>query len=289
MEHIYTKINSLFQEYLHAAALENTENAKLSIEQKLIVTIWESNRDYKEYSVEVVEKIKESLVSFQDSEACKNGGQFSKYVYRAITNAINSAKEREAVEQRNGGIHIPDNVMKDIKKIKSLQKNLQKMNPDIEVTEDMLVEKAVAVLGIDEDGVRNLLKIALSGTYSFETPVNAGEDNGSLQDVIPDENPSVTDELVKQDKCRLLFSQIEKHWRKKSDPMLSELITVKILDAGMCIDNMEECSFLNREIYDNFQKDSHTLPDDSEIAEKYGLTKSAASKKLSRFWELIKS
>ena len=95
--------------------------------------------------------------------------------------------------------------------------------------------------------------------------------------------------MDEKEKSELIFRKIQDAWEKKRDPMLSELLTVKVLDANLNIENMENYTFLNKEIYDNFLKDpEHKLPEDSEIAEKYGLTKSAASKKLSRFWEPIR-
>ena len=52
---------------------------------------------------------------------------------------------------------------------------------------------------------------------------------------------------------------------------------------------MGNYTFLNKEIYENFRKDpEHKLPEESEIAEKYRLSKSAASKKLYRFWEPVR-
>ena len=290
MENIYTKINSLFQEYMLAAALENTENVRLSIEQKLISAVWESNSIYKEYSVEVIEKVKESLVAFPKSEACRNGGQFSKYVCRAIANAINSDKEREVLERNNGGMHIPDNVLKEIRKIRNLRKNLQRFSPDVDISADMLVEKAVATLGMDEKDVRSLLEIASSATTGLDTPINKESGSVSLKDVIPDEQPSFADGLIRQDTLRSFFMLIDEHWKKKSDPMLSELLTVFVLEN--CSDLEKEHlnhAFFDRKILDAYFGDSdNELPEYQDIAEKYGQTKSAASKTLSRFWENIK-
>ena len=236
MEQIFEKINALFCEYLKAVSLDNTENARLAIEQKIIGMVWQSNKNYREYSVEVVEKVKESLKYFSKSDACKNGGNFSNYLYFSISAAIKDTKSKESLEGNNGGISMPDNVVKDIKKIR----NLKKMFPDMDDVEFIL--KVSEILKMKDSKIKHLLAVMNSSTCGIEIKNQKTGDVVFLPDILETSNADpLFKEVANQEmtNSESLLSLIEKAWKKKPDPMLSELLTIKVLDANLNVENME--------------------------------------------------
>lgn len=288
MEQIFEKINALFYEYLKALNLDNTENARLTIEQKIILAVWESNKSYRDYSLEVVETTRASLKYFPNSEALKNGIPFSRYLFNALSNSINTYRDKEALADKNGGMYISDDKYRQIKKIAKTFAELKKIHHDLD--DSSIIEKAAAILGKDPDEITDCLKLSQAAKTGIDVKNEDGEEY-SVLDTILDENEknSLESWLVNKEKQEYIFRAIQKAWEKKSDPMLSELLTVKVLQAYLDIENMEDYTFLNKEIYNSFLKDSkYKLPEDSEIAEKYKLTKAAASKTLSRFWDSLK-
>ena len=296
MEQIFEKINELFDEYLKTLNLENTGNAKLSIKEKITLAVWESNKNYKNFSVEVVETVGEALkYYFPNSDAFKEGIPFSQYLFGSLKNSINTRSEKDDFADKNGGLYISDDKYRRIKKVKNFFEDIRKIHrknyPDQEdLKESFIIEKAVLALGMDEEEIRECLKMSKASTKGDEVSNEEGE-TFSIFDTLWDGidlNPS-ENEFIAKEKRECILNKIQKEWEKKSDPMLSELLTVEILGANLDIENMESYSFLNKEIYAKFLKDpEHKLPENSEIAEKYGVTKSAASKKLSRFFESLK-
>ena len=92
---------------------------------------------------------------------------------------------------------------------------------------------------------------------------------------------------------------IDALWQKQKDdarPILSELLTRELLadfKKNIASDNMIETltkpNFVCREMVRTFFTDMNSkLPTQQEIGEKYGITKSAASVKLTRFIEKLK-
>ena len=165
MEQIFEKINELFDEYLKTLNLANTETAKLAIEEKIILTVWKANKNYREYSVEVIEKVKESLKYFPDSKARKNGGEFSKYLFNSLQNSIGSTKGEESLEQKTG-LSISDEDQKLIRKINKCIKRLLKMDPLLD--NDAIIGKVAAILKKDESEITDLLNLAKTTALGLE-------------------------------------------------------------------------------------------------------------------------
>ena len=118
-----------------------------------------------------------------------------------------------------------------------------------------------------------------------ETPV---EEQEEIHEDTVEKNP-VEDSCILHERAEKILSYIDSEWKKKSDPMLSELLTIFILEKDFNIKDLVKYTFINKEICAAYSKDhDHNLPQDQEIAAKHGLTKSAVSKKLSRFFEPFK-
>lgn len=290
MEQIFEKINTLFYEYLKTLNLENTESAKMSIEQKISIEVWKSNPAYREYAVEVIETARESLKYFPNSEAFKKGVPFSKYLFASLGNSISTSEEKEALANKNGGLYISDDKYRRVKKVKKFFEDVRKMYPDQNFDDDSLIEKAEEFLGMEENEIRECLKMSKAATTGGDLENEEGDKISVFDTMLEgdDTNP-LESGLVAKEQLESVLRAIQKMWEKKPDPMLSELLTVEILRANLDIENMEEYTFLDKEICKACLADlERKLPEDSEIAEKYGMTKSAASKKLYRIRESLK-
>ena len=286
MKQIFEKINELFDEYLKTLNLENTENARLAIEEKIILTVWKANKNYREYSVEVVKVVKACLKSFSEkADARKNEGKFSNYLFGSLKKSIGTTKGKESLEQKTG-LSISDEDHELIRTINKCIKSLLKMDPLLD--ENAIIGKVAVILKEDESEIRSLISLAKSA--SLELEIHNDEDDGTVLveeiygDMV-DKNP-IEDWFASLKALEKALLLIDSEWKKKPDQMLSELLTVFLLENGL---KKEICahSFLNKEILNDYFK-NHKLTERQKIAEKYGLTKSAASKILSRFLEKIR-
>ena len=289
MEQIFEKINELFDKYLKTLNLENTENAKLSIEQKITLAVWDSNKNYREFSVEVVETVREALKYFPNSEAFKNGAPFSKYLFFSLGNSISTSEEKAKLADRNGWQYISDDKYRRVKRVKKVFDDIRKMYPDQDLKDSFIIEKAEEILDMDEDEIWECLKMSKAATKGDEASNENGE-TFSIFDTLWDgiEKDPMESELIKQEMLEVAFPKILEDWNaiKKEDvaAMLSELLTVKLLEFGFDIDELAGYAFINKEICEIHSENPQSeLLEFQKIAEKYGLTKSAASQRLSRF------
>ena len=289
MEQIFEKIDELFDKYLKTINLENTENAKLSIEQKITLVVWDSNKNYRESSVEVVETVREALKYFPNSDAFKNGAPFSKYLFFSLGNSISTSEEKEDLANKNGWQYISDDKYRQIRKVKKFFNDFQRIHPDQYFEDSFIVEIACQTLKMDEEKVWECVKMWRASTKGDEASNEDGE-TFSIFDTFWDgiEKDPTESELIKQERWGAVFPKILKDWNaiKKEDvaAMLSELLTVKLLGLGFDIDELAGYAFINKEICEIYSENPQSeLLEYQKIAEKYGLTKSAASQRLDRF------
>lgn len=279
MEQIFEKINTLFCEYLKASNLENTENVKLAIEEKIILAVWGSNKNYREYSVEVVQEVKKALASF-------GSGDFCSYILHILKCKINTDKESEYYEKKNGGIYITEYTLGKINNLKDFKKKEENQNLDTE----SFVKKAAEEFKMKESKIRDLLRIMNARRSGTETQNDEGENFASLENLPDSDKNSLDDELIEKEEKEgqgTLLPKIQEVWEKKSDPMLSELLTVYLLkEMGFDVEDIKNYTFVNKEICFTYPEKNPTY---KEISQKHGAKDSSAgSQKLNRFLKNIK-
>jgi hypothetical protein len=286
MEETFNKINALYAEYAKFSAAGNTENAIKSIEEKIIIEVWKSQKKYKEFPVEVVEKVRYALLKyFHDSDDFEEEISFSQYLFGLLKKSINTSREKDDFADKNAGNTITDYLVEQINEFKKVQKKY----PDLD--EESIVKKATQELKIKESKIRIILKIIRASTSGTETTNEDGEVflNPDIQEN-SDRNP-LENWLIDKEKREIILTEFQKEWEKgKSNPMLSELITVTVLECGFRFEDLENYSFINKEIRDAYfvENSKRKLPQNQEIAEKYGFTKSAATQARKRFLEKVK-
>ncbi len=287
MEEVFNKINELYAEYAKFSAAGNTENAIKSLEEKIIIEVWKSQKKYKEFSVEVVETVRDALKCYSspDSDAFKEEGfSFSQYLFGSLENSINTRREKDDFADKNAGNTTTDYLVKQINNFKKVQKK----HPDLD--EESLVKEAAQELKIKESKIRIILRIIRASTTGTETTNEDGEVflNPDIQKN-SDRNP-LENWLIDKEKREIILPEFQKEWEKtKSNAMLSELLTVTVLECGFRFEDLESCSFINKEIRDAYfaENSERKLPQNQEIAEKYGFTKSAATQARKRFLEKV--
>ena len=106
---------------------------------------------------------------------------------------------------------------------------------------------------------------------------------------LPDKAPSPGKKQISREEQIETLHKIEAAWNKKPEKMLSELLTVCVLDMfEMEKNDLLYYDFINRTILDDyFAQQNYRFPKAQEIAGKYGLTKFTATQKLKRFGEKI--
>lgn len=264
MEKTFEKINELYEEYQRAIDRgENIEAAIKGFTWKIVLAVLtpkeaSQNSDlnvkeikksaYCERVDEVHKVVIDCLKWFPESETRKNGAPFSKYLFKSLGNAINTAKGEEIQEHAN--------------------------------------------------------------TIGLEKTNDVGETFSILDTLLEDNDTDPLEKSLMKKDLQKLIPKIQEEWKKNPDQMLSEILTVLLLKMefdlteiyhrlyratlqnlllyGFNPEILVNYTFIDKELLDAYSADHDYRPDFTEIAKKYGLTKSAASKKLSRFFEPFK-
>ena len=330
-EEYFQKINDLYSEYYSLLSKENMENKLQVLKNKIIIevchvfylpnrtsshrmTTYESKikRANEAYSDEIVVKIVECLDFFSrkncamdDRPKQKNTIQernFSKYVYTSVKKRLGYLKAHAQVKE-DTFMEIPREKIDLIKIIKKEDQNLSKLIKNPEKRANYIKLK----LGISDDDFKILYPLVMEKHVSLDTPVTGDNDgNTTLLDLQSSKIISVQDVIEKEETLKQFLDNVQKHWEKKSDVLLSELLTVDILGTMFGTGGIKETtrsssvlygdysifknySFMNKEIlhcfFDNL---AYRLPTQTEIGEKYGMGKTGISKKLSRFYDKLR-
>lgn len=291
-EEFYAKINDLWDEYDDLSVTPNTDSTRMKVRGDLLAALYRFYRSGFRApafpSVELLETVDSCLRSFVSSRAKENGTPFSRYVCSSVAKMLNKAAEKLSFEQKHKGTLSDCDRLK-IKKLKKLQ---QYFTGDEEIAQAMNISPAK---------LRELKALGEAGVLSEVQQSTDGEEY-SLFDSLPSsslQNP-IEHGLLENEQIEAFFSVTQSEWEKKEDPLLQMLLTALVLQdrgcasllRGLYLDGGNPCqkySFLAGDMVVAFFRDaSYPLPTDSELAVRFGVTKSAASKKLNRFFEKLK-
>ena len=281
----YNSINRRYSEYAEAVNSEISEKAKEGMAWKINEEVlklkyrkYRREISYGEYFEEVVNKVKVCLKSYlKKTQTYKDKVPFSQYVCSGINNMIGSLLKKQTLEEKNGGITISDHTQKMVSKLKKILNNLEITCPDLDG--ESCVEIAAKMLGVKRNTVIRYLQIMTGGERVDEEKVAETKKAAS-----PEKEYDLRKEPIKK------LRKIDAEWIRKPDKMLSELLTVCVLDmCEMEKDDYFDYDFIDRTILDDyFAQKNYRFPEAQEIAEKYGYTdKSAATQKLKRFGKKI--
>ena len=224
---------------------------------------------YGEYPDKVLEKVDACL-----KKTFETGEAFRKYLCKSINNMIGSLLKKQTLEEKNGGITMSEYTLKMNSKLEDVLKGI---NPELKG--EAFIEEVTKGLGVKKrtTAIRHL-NIMAAGSIDIEKVP------------LPDKAPSPEKEQISREEQINILCKIEAEWNKKPDKMLSELLTVCVLDMFEMEKDDLDYDFIDRTILnDYFALKNYRFPEAQKIAEKYGYTdKSAATQKLKRFGEKIK-
>lgn len=137
-EKLFDKINTLYDEYVILSLFENFESIRLSVKEQILIAIYnvyvnipktaeetakkkkkeDEDVNYNSYADEIVAISVKCLKKFGESKSASKK-TFSQNVCFSIKRKLNFLKEKEELEQKNGGMEISDSDFKKAKKAKS--------------------------------------------------------------------------------------------------------------------------------------------------------------------------
>ena len=265
----YRNINELYEQYIKAQDDDRETFLQGIIEETLKLKYRRFGREisYGEYPIEVAKKVRYCL-------KYKDKVYFSRFLCNSINRMIGSLIQKQTLEEKNGGITISEYTLKKNRKLKDV---LNRINPDLKG--EAFIKEVTKELGVKKEStaIRHL-NIMTAGSIDIEKAALSGK------------SASPEKEQVSREEKINTLCKIEAVWNKKpDDKMLSELLTVCVLDMFDMEKDDLDYDFIDRTILnDYFAQMNYRFPEAQEIAEKYGYTdKSAATKKLKRFGEKI--
>ena len=272
-------------------------------------------KENKKYSDKIFEVTIECFKNFEKQFYCdkalgnlasKTGVDFARYVLSAVNKKLRYLKAHEGINEANQ-MKIPREKLDLIRKIKKEDEHLSSLIKN----KARRAEQIKKLLGLDDNEFELLYNRAMNKTLSLDNCCGGEDDEAPFVDSVQDESFDVeeafVDGMVARDALISILSKIQQHWEKKRDKSLSDILTVYILQTMFDetsstvastsnnsvvyanIDILQKFSFLNREMVHKFFYDTtYSLPNQMEIGAMHGgLTKSAVSKKLSRFLEVL--
>lgn len=309
----FEKINVLYFEYVSLRDKDNIENKLQTIKEKIVIETWkmfygywDQGINYQEYAEEMIKGINESLEYYRSQTSGTLDVGFAKYLRASIKRKVRFSATREAVEEKNT-MNIPREKTVIIRRIKKENENLLRLG--IKNQEKRFAQIRCNLRLSDKD-FKELCILALNEKVSLDKPVSNKEDSITLGDFIKAEVRSPEDILENRETLIFILEKIQVTWHKVNDKerILSDALTADILGIMFgyghsefsCVNSSEKYenidvllhySFLNQDIIKKFFSDpTYKLPTQEEIGLMHGgMTKGGISKKLSRFYEKLKS
>lgn len=298
LDNDFDKINSLYLEYLRAIDTPNNDNLVLQIKQKIVVAFWKTLKKTSKITPKMIEHT-DVLVKtiYRCLDKCQQNNNpfcFSKYTFDSIKKALGAKANIEEFE-RKSGMHITD---PENRKRKRIENTIKQFNIYNSGDKSKFIEYAVNCLGLSKQDIEEYL-------YPKQTTSAYVQSENDEEYFIPDQYVDKTkvvdigdvigssEEFVKQ------LEAIDTLWleqKEDAQKILSELLTRELLTSSVNykvsyseIELLKQAKFICKEMLEPFfDNQNYILPTQQEIGIKYGITKSAASKKLSRFIEKLK-
>lgn len=274
-------------------------------------------KENSQFSLEIFEKIQECLKYFNKQVIERKergdglagiGEEFTKYVTSSVSRRLKVLKAQKSITD-NSMVDIPREKIEIINKFKREDSIFSRLVKNKELRIAQIKKK----LGIPDDVFETLYPYIVNSTLSLEDSVGSDENNTPLKDLIEDYSfvEDTIERVQNKQELDVLFVSIQKLWvkNKDRDGLLSDILTADILrtmfgsahgletnmmEPHKIYDNLDvfkRFSFFNQEMIQRyFYESSYTLPNQIELGEMHGgLTKSAISKKLSRFYENLRN
>lgn len=299
LDNDFSKAEELFLTYKEALSQGNNDSLIEQTKDKIVIQFWRIiqktksiSEEMKEYSDLIVLKVIKCLTKYSD----KTPKEFCKLTYSSIMKRLRGEADTDSFESKSG-MHIP---YQEDQKRKRIEKAYKQYTTFKSGDKASFIEYAISFLGFERKDLEEYLfpKQAFS---IFAKSKSDSSDEYFLADIFMDIIKSVdnTDFFVHMEQLQKQLQIIDNLWQKQKDdarPILSELLTRELLTdfkkntvSDKLIETLNRPNFICKQMVESFFNDiTFNLPTLQEIGQKYGITKSAASKKLTRFIEKLK-
>lgn len=298
----FSEIDNLFLKYKDASKQDNTEKYLEKLKNDIVTALWNNLRTKKKIAEALMENadvmVKITAYCIKKYSEYDDYNGFSAYTTKAIKNKLTTSSIDSDFQDSTGGMHVSDNYKENQSKLKRLYKSfvaLRKNNTSENELNNSFVEYASKYLEIDKSIVVDFLYPKKASGME----INNSEDSSyDITDIFGGSNTYSPAQIYEQSETNNeILSKINDEWNKQkedSKQLMSELLTLFVIEAlskkFICLEytSLEPYSFINRKMlkiyYFNHDEE---IPSQQAIGEKYGLTKSGVSKKVSRFFEKI--
>ena len=298
----FSEIDELFLKFKEASKQENTEKYLDKLKNDIISALWNNLKTKKRIAEALIENadvmVKVTSYCIKKYSEFDDYQGFSAYTTKSIKNKLANCSIESSFQDSTGGMHISDNYKKTQYTLKRLYKSfiaLRKNSVSEEELNNNFVEYASKYLEIDKYIVMDFLNPHRTIEVEKSNSENRTYDVTDIFGGSTEYSPQELYELNETNQ-EILF-KINELWNKQkedSKQLMSELLTLFVIEAlnkqfiNIEYAAFESFPFINRKMlkiyYFNHDEE---IPSQQEIGEKYGLTKSGVSKKISRFFEKI--
>ena len=297
----FSEIDDLFFKYKEASNQENTEEYLDRLKNDIICALW-NNLKTKKWIAGVLSENADAMVKtttycIKKYVEYENHQGFSAYTTKSIKNKLMNNSIETSFLDSTGGMHISDNYKKTQKKLKRIYQSFIVLRKD-RVSEQELNNDFVEYASKYFDVDKNIVVDFLNPQCTISKVKRNSEEISNIIDFVCDSNAYSPQQLYELNEINNeLLSKINEQWNKQKEDtkqLMSELLTLIVIEAlnkkyiNIEYTIFENFKFINRKmlkIY--FFNHDEEIPSHQEIGEKYGLTKSGVSKKISRFFEKI--
>lgn len=300
----FAEIDELFLKYKGALNIKGNEQFLLTQRSLIIEALWVNLSEKKissqieEFPDEMVKVVCKCLEKYSEKNDYIG---FCQYTFTAIKNRLSTFTTYAVFDEKTKGMHVSDEYRLLQNKLRRLYKSfvsLRSSNETEEILNSKFVDYASKYLDIEKSIVIDFLypKEACSNEIASQD----SDDSLNLFDLYKGNNSETPEnELVGDEKNNMILSQINDEWKKQKNdakPLMSELLTLIVLNA---IDKgyLYTGTKTKEDVYKmlagfDFISEylincKSELPTQLMIGEKYNISKSGVSKKITRFFEKL--
>ena len=297
LDNDFAKAAKLFETYKEALSQDNNDSLIEQTKDKIVIQFWRIIQKTKSISDEMKEQsdlIVKKVVYCLNNYSNKASEDFCKLTYSSIIKVLKGNVDTESFELKSG-MHISDT---EDRKRKTINKAYKQFITFRNEDKNEFIEYAVSYLGFDHKDLEEYLFPKQSVSLFMQSKND--EEYCVVDKYLDSSKSSDTAEIQNSiEQLQEQFKAIDSLWLKQKEdarPILSELLTRELLTdfkkntvSETVIETLKLPQFVCKDMIDSFFNNiNFILPTQQDIGQKYGITKSAASVKLTRFIEKLK-
>ena len=297
LDNDFAKTAKLFETYKEALSQDNNDSLIEQTKDKIVIQFWRIIQKTKSISDEMKEQsdlIVKKVVYCLNNYSNKASEDFCKLTYSSIIKVLKGNVDTESFELKSG-MHISDT---EDRKRKTINKAYKQFITFRNENKNEFIEYAVSYLGFDHKDLEEYLFPKQSVSLFMQSKND--EEYCVVDKYLDSSKSSDTAEIQNSiEQLQEQFKAIDALWLKQKEdarPILSELLTRELLTdfkkntvSETVIETLKLPQFVCKDMIDSFFNNiNFILPTQQDIGQKYGITKSAASVKLTRFIEKLK-